>query len=278
MKSDIASVANPVYAEPARPADLHVVFCGERTAVDRSQPFSIGASATLDLDVASSLPARLLEVRHDGGLWLVEQTAPGAAVVLTDPDRMLDAVLRPGRPVPLILERHVLHISARGCYEVELHLTDAPFAVRRPADRTPATAVAARVDPSVAPVTPVGPVATRAFRPSSVTPPAGVRLTREQRQLLAVLAAPVLERGDRGLSEIPSSAAAAGALGWPVTKFNRKLDTVCGRLTAAGFDGLHGGADRPALNRRTRLVQVAVTAGLVGPDDLDRLGRTRPTV
>ena len=87
----------------------------------------------------------------------------------------------------------------------------------------------------------------------------------------------LLQRGERGLSEIPSSSVAAEALGWPVTKFNRKLDTVCARLAGSGFDGLHGGAGRPALNRRTRLVQVAVGAGLVGRTDLERLHRTAPS-
>ena len=56
-----------------------------------------------------------------------------------------------------------------------------------------------------------------------------------------------------------------------------KLDTVCARLAGSGFDGLHGGAGRPALNRRTRLVQVAVGAGLVGRTDLERLHRPAPS-
>jgi hypothetical protein len=57
-------------------------------------------------------------------------------------------------------------------------------------------------------------------------------------------------------------------LGWPLTKFNRKLDYLCLRLTKAGVRGLQGGRGAEATNRRWRLVEHAVAARLVNLDDL----------
>ena len=81
----------------------------------------------------------------------------------------------------------------------------------------------------------------------------------------------VLRSGVRALSGIPSSVLAASTLDWPVTKFNRKLDSVCAKLARHGFEGLHGGAAHPALNRRTRLVQIVVKHGIVSERDLTLL-------
>ena len=67
---------------------------------------------------------------------------------------------------------------------------------------------------------------------------------------------------------LPSSAEAAERLGWTITKFNRKLDNVCQKLQRLGVRGLHGGPDRLASNRRTRLIEYAVATRLVTRADL----------
>ena len=56
-----------------------------------------------------------------------------------------------------------------------------------------------------------------------------------------------------------------------ITRFNRKLDHVCERLTRYGVRGLHGGPDRLAVNRRARLVEHAIATRLVTADELYRL-------
>jgi hypothetical protein len=56
-----------------------------------------------------------------------------------------------------------------------------------------------------------------------------------------------------------------------VTKFNRKLDGVCLKLERMGVQGLHGGPDRLATDRKARLVEYALSARLVQPDDLGLL-------
>jgi hypothetical protein len=87
------------------------------------------------------------------------------------------------------------------------------------------------------------------------------------------------------VSGIPTSAAAAQRLGWPVTTFNRKLDNVCERLDRFGIQGLRGGVGNLASNRKARLVEHALLVQLVTVDDLDLLdvlltgttGSTAPT-
>jgi hypothetical protein len=81
----------------------------------------------------------------------------------------------------------------------------------------------------------------------------------------------MLRRGQRGAGSIPATATAAGRLGWTVTKFNRKLDNVCDKLTRSGIRGLHGAADRLATSRRARLVEYALAARLVDQSDLSLL-------
>ena len=98
-----------------------------------------------------------------------------------------------------------------------------------------------------------------------------VVLTDAQRALVVALAEPMLRRDGTGLSSIPTSAKAAARLGWPLTKFNRKLDNVCDKLDKSGVAGLRGGAGKLATNRRARLVEHAVTSHLVVAADLPLL-------
>ena len=55
------------------------------------------------------------------------------------------------------------------------------------------------------------------------------------------LAEPVLRREGTGMSELPTSAAAAHRLGWSITRFNRKLDNVCDKLDQLGVSGMRAG-------------------------------------
>ena len=69
-----------------------------------------------------------------------------------------------------------------------------------------------------------------------------------------------------------SSASAAARLGRPPTKFNRKLDNVCEKLDRVGVRGLRGGrVEGAASNRRTALVEHAVSTLMVTAEDLPLL-------
>jgi len=101
-----------------------------------------------------------------------------------------------------------------------------------------------------------------------------ISFTTSQKQLIVSLCEPMLKRDGAGLSEIPSTAEAAKRLGWATTRFNRKLDNVCDKLDRMGVKGLRGGPKQLATNRRSRLVEYAVTSRLVTPADLPLLDVT----
>ncbi len=71
--------------------------------------------------------------------------------------------------------------------------------------------------------------------------------------------------GEQALRE---AAQAARRLGWPLTKFNRKLDNVCDKLDQLGVSGMRGGGGKLASNRRTKLVEYAVSSRIVTREDL----------
>lgn len=77
----------------------------------------------------------------------------------------------------------------------------------------------------------------------------------------------LLLRRRTGAGAIPASADVARRLGWPVTKFNRKLDAVCEKLSDAGVRGLRGGVAGAASSRKARLAEYAMATRLVGPND-----------
>lgn len=74
---------------------------------------------------------------------------------------------------------------------------------------------------------------------------------------------------------IPSNRNRAARLGWTVTKFNRKLDHLCEKLDRAGVPDVHGGLGASALDRRRRVVDHALAAGLVSVDELPLLDAAR---
>lgn len=74
-----------------------------------------------------------------------------------------------------------------------------------------------------------------------------------------------------GPDALAPNRAIAGRLGWSITKFNRKLDYLCVRLTGSGVRGLQGERGGEATNRRWRLAEHAVATRLVTATDLDLL-------
>lgn len=100
-----------------------------------------------------------------------------------------------------------------------------------------------------------------------------IDVTDEEHLMLLCLAEPVLRDPTLGGADLPSSREVALKLGWSITKFNRKLDYLCARLTEAGVRGLYASREqgRTAHNRRWVLVQHAINNRLVKPVDLDTL-------
>lgn len=225
----------------SHPDALVVDYIGELTTVEPGTVCTIGRAAMVEIDDNPHLHRVLLELSHQDGLWWVANVGTRLPVQLTDVDGLSRSTLSPGARSALAC-RHTLVTFQAGptSYELELLLPGVP-----------ATRAGAR--PSAA------------AGMETIGPPT---FTDSQRLAILALAEPTLRRGGSGVGHVPSLAEAAARLGWPQTRFNRKLDNVCAKLEAAGVEGLRGGVGRLASNRRSTLVHHAVSTLLVTEADL----------
>ena len=217
-----------------------VDFCGElHHPVDGR--LSIGREADVVLDDDNAFLHRqflLISQRQD--LWWLTNVGSQLTATISDGAGGMQAWLAPGGSIPLVFATTVVWFTAGPTtYEFEIHLAESTY---EPVSATPAE------DGSVT----VG----------------RVSLTPDQKLLIVALCEDVLRRGDRGAGMVPQSAVAAARLGWAITKFNRKLDIVCGKLADMGVRGLNGGVTRSASSRKARLVEYAMAARIVTAADL----------
>jgi hypothetical protein len=225
-------------------AELTVDFCGEIYPVQVGQPFLIGREGTLALDDNPYLHRRFLQIDDRDGLWWLANVGTTLAATVGDEQGMMQAWLAPGAQLPLVVDRTVVWFTAGPTtYEFDILQTKSPY-LQLSVELTPAGTVT---------------IGAMSFTP-------------DQKLLIVALCEAILRRGNRGAAAVPSSADAARRLGWTITKFNRKLDNVCQKLSQVGVRGLHGDADKLAVNRRARLVEYALAARLVEKDDLVLLG------
>jgi hypothetical protein len=222
------------------PPPLVVEFAGERHDVAPDRVFAIGRDGDLVIDENRYLHRRFLELAAENGMWWLSNVGSRIAATVTDGTGRVHARLAPGARLPVVFDRlHVLFGAGSTSYDLTLH-TAGGYAV------TPEPRPAATGDETIG----------------------DVPLSPSQRLLLVALAENVLRQTETGRGEIPSSADAASRLGWTLTAFTRKLDTVCGKLEREGVTGLRGGRGKLATNRRLRLVEHAVATRLVSRDDL----------
>ncbi len=223
---------------------LVVDFCGERQVVDDSAPFTIGREGDVVVDDNPYLHRRFLLLDRRDGLWWLRNVGAQLAATVSDASGAMQSWLAPGGQLPVVFAETVVRFTAGPTtYELRIELDQPTF------EPTPMQA-----DPGGD--TTIGPMA----------------FTPDQLRLVLSLAEPLLLGDGIGGGSIPSSTDAARRLGWTITKFNRKLDNVCQKLTKVGVRGLHGGAGALASNRRTRLVEYALAARIVTKDDLELLG------
>ncbi|MEL4505861.1 hypothetical protein AAEX63_14085 [Luteococcus sp. H138] len=225
----------------SNPDALVVDYIGELTTVEPGTVCTIGRSAMVEIDDNPHLHRVLLELSHHDGLWWVANVGTRLPVQLTDVAGLTRATLSPGARIALVSERTLVTFQAGPTsYELEVLLP-----------RVPSPGQAG------------GPLAAPGLE--TIGPPV---FTPSQRLAILALAEPTLRRGGSGVGHVPSLAEAAARLGWPLTRFNRKLDNVCAKLEAAGVEGLRGGVGKLATNRRNTLVHHAVSTLLVTEADL----------
>ncbi len=223
---------------------LTVDFCGELFDVPADRPWTIGRNADLSLDEDNQfLHRHFLQITWDHGYWWLGNVGARMSANVADTASRAHTWLAPGAAIPLAFgEMLVLFTAGATTYEIVLRISEPAFSGRAPA-----------TDPSG--VTTIG------------TPV----LTPSQHLMILALAEPALRRHGQGAIQLPSSAAAANRLGWTQTRFNRKLDNVCERLTKHGVRGLHGNQARLASDRRARLVEYALSVGLVTAEHIPLL-------
>jgi hypothetical protein len=119
-----------------------------------------------------------------------------------------------------------------------------------------------------------GDTGTGADRSELTTTASSLPLTDEQRLLLVALAEPRL-RDVPGSEQLPTNRQVAHMFGWTITKYNRKLDGLCKKYAGAGVGGLHGSSDLLARDRRVRLTDHVVHAGIISAADLPLLDAAR---
>ncbi|MCW2494319.1 hypothetical protein [Jatrophihabitans sp.] len=224
-----------------------VDFCGEIYPVTPGEPFVIGREGDLTLDDNPYLHRRFLQVTDHDSLWWLGNIGSTLTATVADEQGVMQAWLAPGAQLPLVFDRTVVWFTAGPTtYEFDVVLHQAPFTQ----------------------------VTTESQEAGAMTI-GRMNFTPDQRLLILSLCESVLRRGVRGAGTVPTSADAAARLGWTTTKFNRKLDNVCHKLTQAGIRGLHGGPEKLAVNRRARLVEYALAARLVQKEDLELLDGPR---
>lgn len=237
-------------AAPADSPGARIEFCGEVYQLDPEGVFVVGREGDLVVDDNPFLHRRFLELRRADGLWWLANVGSQLSATVADVGG-LSAWVPPGASLPLVFPRvSVWFTAGPTTYEVEITL-DTPLFGASPA------AMSAAPDDGTTTVEPLVP-------------------TPEQHRLLLALAEPALRRADGSRSEIPSSADVARRLGWTMTKLNRKLDALCEKLDRQGVRGLHGGPDQLASNRRSRLVEYALSTRLVTREDLSLLDGPPP--
>lgn len=229
---------------------VRLEYCDEWHDVDAATPFRVGRTGDLSLDDNPYLHRHFLELRRDGGVWVLANVGSQLSATVGDEHGHFVAHLSPGGVLPLAFEQTFVRFGAGPTtYEFRIELPSAPFGPADAADRDDEL-----IDDGLG---------TTTKAPAALTP--------DQRLVVLALAEPAMQRTGSGPSALPPSGVAAKRLGWTEKKFNKKLDQVCQKLSRAGVPGLHGAPGELASNRRGRLVEYCLATRMVTPNHLVEL-------
>ncbi len=223
---------------------LFVEFAGEERNLNPGDELTFGRDADLDIDTNPYLHRRLGLFRHESGGWWIHNTGSAISLEICDIDSPSRLSIAPGTQSPLPFMHSVARFQA-GSMVYELN-------IERPNVKS---------DHSMAGEADGSPTITASQVP----------LNDEQRLLLVALGQRRLRDRAAPRSALPTNREVADGLGWTITKFNRKLDNLCDKFRRLGVSGLKGDLGSLASNRRERLVDHAITVGLINRSDLSLL-------
>lgn len=240
-------------ASERQPHDLVVEFVGHERVLTPGDELTFGRSADLVIDDNRYLHRLMGQLSWSSAMWWLANTGSSIALRLADANGPSYTKVAPGSSVPLTFETASITFEAGGrSYELRTELLiEAPlFAIEAGVGEA---GVGEHDGVDLEATTTVG----------------SLPLNDEQRLLLVALAEPWL-RAD-GPLELATNRQIAARLGWTITKYNRKLDWLCQKFAAAGVSGLRGSSDLLARDRRFRLAEHVLDAGIVTPADLKLL-------
>ncbi len=232
--------------EPRSPdgSELIVEFVGDERVLVPGDELTFGRAGDLAIDDNRYLHRLLGRFSWSGGVWWLANLGSSIPLTVSDTTGPSFSRVAPGATLALSFESSVVAFEAGGCsYELTVDLADSGF-----------DSVAGADSPEVW----TGEVTTTA---------SSLPMSAEQHLLLVALAEARL-RDPSSAADLPTNRQIASRLGWTITKYNRKLDGLCVKFAAAGVSGLRGSSDALARDRRVRLVDHAVHAGVVTADDL----------
>jgi hypothetical protein len=234
-------------------SELVVDFIDESHVLAPGEDLTFGRAGDIVIDENRYLHRILGRFHHANGLWWLSNVGSAIPLTVSDTSSPSFAKLAPGATMPLSFDAANVSFEAGGAsYELAIEqLTDPVDVAEAHGD------VWADSDDS------------EVTRTASSLP-----LSDEQRLLLVALAEPQLRDPSREI-DLPTNRQLASSLRWTITKFNRKLDGLCRKYAAAGVSGLHGSTGALARDRRARLVEHTLHAGIISTDDLHLLEAAR---
>lgn len=232
--------------------DLVIEFVGEEHTLRPGDELTFGRAADLVIDENRYLHRIVGRFRWANGMWWLTNAGTSIAIDLADRQRPSYVKVAPGASVPISFENAAITFEAGGRpYELNVELLADLPEFDGSGDTDPDGGDAAD---------------------EVTTTAASLPLTTEQRLLLVALAEARLR--DRPGGEMPTNREIAARLRWTITKFNRKLDGLCRKYAAAGVSGLRGSSDSLARDRRLRLMEHTLHAGIITAADLELLDRS----
>lgn len=236
---------------PVGPQQLYLEFCGSEFVLDPSESLTFGRSADLVIDDNPYMHRVVGRFHNRAGVWWLRNRSRRQVIELADVSGPSAVVLAPGKSASVLYGEFTCRFSAGPTpyeltgalasheWEQDMFGSDISDAVE--------TVDWGRVD-----------------------------LNDDQKMLLVVLCEQYLV--DPGAVDMPviPNRSAAHRLGWSITKFNRKLDHLCEKLQRAGVPGVRGDVAGNASDRRKRVVEHAMTVGLVTVEDLSALDAEKP--
>ncbi len=233
-------MSNNEDADPSA-GTLTVDFVGEIHEVSPGTEFTFGRMADLEVDENPYMHRKVGKfiARHDR--WWLMNIGTNIAVELYDRESRSSAKIMPGTEQALPGNDMVVRFTAGATtYEIDV-TTEGDSDSQLEMEETTDTITLSDLP-----------------------------MTDSQLQLVIALAEQKLREPQAPLA-VPASKEAAARLGWSITKFNRKLDNVCEKLTKAGVSGLKSSSSSLNTDRRRHLVEYGISSGLVDASMLPML-------